>query len=286
MAFRNVCVFLFVSLLVASSVNAIADDRERWLALHHAYTAALEAGEYKQAETVAREQFQFAKEHPLPHEEDNVSRQAHSLNQIAGALIPQGDLATAKKLLTQSLEMNVALRGPTSKHLIPILLRLAEVNRQQGQIEEAAETLRQAMRVKEVALTWQKKDEAFVELAELLNAQCAMMIAQREIDDARKTAERAVSIKVPLPDSEQQQLAINLSQLGSLLRDQGESAQAVSCLEEARIRYGKVADADRAKFANCLEHLASLYREAGRDQDAEKVEAQLESVRAADSQRA
>ena len=230
---RDACVFLFVSLLVSSSVNAIANDRERWLALHHAYTAALEAGEYKQAETIAREQLQFVKEHPLPHADDNVSREAHSLNQIAVALVPQGDLKTAKKLFTQSLEMNIAMRGPTSKHLIPILLRLAEVNRQQGQNEEAAETLRQAMRVKEVALTWQKKDEAFVELAELLNAQCQIMIAQREIDDAHKTAERAVSIKVPLPDSEQQQLAINLSQLGWLLRDQGEPAQAVSCLEEA-----------------------------------------------------
>ena len=275
---RAACVFLFVSVLVADSANAIANDRERWLALHHAYTAALEAGEYKQAETVAREQLQFVKEHPLPHEEDNVSRQAHSLNQIAAALVPQGDLAAAKKLLTQSLEMNIALRGPTSKHLIPIMLRLAEVNWQQGQIEEAAETLRQAMEVKEVALTWQKKDEAFVELAELLNAQCQVMIAQRKIDDAHKTAERAVSIKVPLPDSEQNHLARNLSQLGALLRDQGESAQAVSCLEEARKRYGKVANADRTEFANCLEHLASLYREAGREQDAVKVEAQLESM--------
>ena len=275
---RDACVFLFVSLLVSSSVNAIANDRERWLALHHAYTAALEAGEYKQAETIAREQLQFVKQHPLPHAEDNVSREAHSLSQIAVALVPQGDLKTAKKLFTQSLEMNIAMRGATSKHLIPILLRLAEVNRQQGQNEEAAETLRQAMRVKEVALTWQKKDEAFVELAELLNAQCQIMIAQREIDDAHKTAERAVSIKVPLPDSEQQQLAINLSQLGSLLRDQGEPAQAVSCLEEARKRYGKVANADRTEFANCLEHLASLYREAGREQDAVKVEAQLESM--------
>ena len=275
---RAACVFLFVSLLVSNSMNAIANDRERWLALHHAYTAAFEAGEYKQAETIAREQLQFVKEHPLPHEEDNVSREAHSLNQIAAALVPQGNLATAEKLFTQSLEMNIAMRGPTSKHLIPILLRLAEVNREQGQIEEAAETLRQAMKVKEVALTWQKKDEAFVELAELLNAQCQIMIAQRKIDDAHKTAERAVSIKVPLPDSAQQQLAINLSQLGALLRDQGESAQAVSCLEEARKRYGKVANVDRTEFANCLEHLASLYREAGREQDAVKVDAQLESM--------
>ena len=274
---RAACVFLFV-LLVSNSMKATANDRERWLALHHAYTAALEAGEYKQAETIAREQLQFVMEHPLPHEEDNVSREAHSLNQIAVALVPQGDLATAEKLFTQSLEMNIAMRGATSKHLIPILLRLAEVNRQQGQIEEAAQTLRQAMEVKEVALTWQKKDEAFVELAELLNAQCQVMIAQRKIDDAHKTAERAVSIKVPLPDSEQNHLARNLSQLGALLRDQGESAQAVSCLEEARIRYGKLANADRTEFATCLEHLASLYREAGREQDAVKVEAQLESM--------
>ena len=79
------------------------------------------------------------KQHPLPHAEDNVSREAHSLNQIAVALVPQGDLKTAKKLFTQTLEMNIAMRGPTSKHLIPILLRLAEVNRQQGQNEEAAE---------------------------------------------------------------------------------------------------------------------------------------------------
>ncbi len=278
MASRNASLFLVVSLLVVNCANAIADDRERWLGLHHAYTAALEAGEYKQAETIAREQLQFAKDHPLPGEQGNVARQAHSLNQIAVALVPQGDLKTAKKLFTQSLEMNIAMRGPTSKHLIPILLRLAEVNRQQGQIEEAAETLRQAMRAKEVALTWQKKDEAFVELAKILNAQCQVMIAQRKIDVAHKTAERAVSIKVPLPDSEQQQLAINLSQLGSLLRDQGEPAQAVSCLEEARKRYGKVANADRTEFANCLEHLASLYREAGRDQDAVKVEAQLEEM--------
>ena len=278
MFYRAACVFLFLSLLASSSINAIANDRERWLALHHAYTAALEAGEYKQAETIAREQLQFVKEHPLPHAEDNVAREAHSLNQIAVALVPQGDLATAEKLFTQSLEMNIAMRGATSKHLIPILLRLAEVNRQQGQIDKAAQTLRQAMEVKEVALTWQKKDEAFVELAELLNAQCQVMIAQRKIDDAHKTAERAVSIKVPLPDSEQNHLARNLSQLGALLRDQGESAQAVSCLEEARKRYGKVANADRTEFANCLEHLASLYREAGREQDAVKVEAQLESM--------
>ena len=275
---RDACVFLFVSLLVAHGADAIANDRERWLAMHHAYTAALEAGEYKQAETIARKQLQFAKDHPLPGEQGNVSREAHSLNQIAVALVPQGDLATAEKLFTQSLEMNIAMRGPTSKHLIPILRRLAEVNRQQGQIEEAAETLRQAMKVKEVALTWQKKDEAFVELAEILNAQCQVMIAERKIDDAHKTAERAVSIKVTLPDSEQQQLAINLSQLGALFRDQGEPARAVSCLEEARIRYEKVANADRTEFATCLEHLASLYREAGREQDAVKVEAQLESM--------
>ena len=278
MIYRDACVFLFVSVLVAYSANVIADDRERWLALHHAYTAAMEAGEYKQAETIAREQLQFTKDHPLPGEHGNVSRQAHSLNQIAVALIPQGDLATAKQLLSQSLEMNIALRGPTSKHLIPILLRLAEVNRQQGQIDEAAETLRQAMRVKEVALTWQKNDEAFVELAKILNAQCAVMIEQQSIDDARRTSERAIAIKAPLPDREQQKLARNLSQLGALLRDQGESAQAVSCLEEARIRYGKLANADRTEFATCLEHLASLYREAGREQDAVKVEAQLESM--------
>ena len=82
---------------------------------------------------------------------------------------------------------------------------------------------------------------------------------------------------------EQQKLARNLSQLGALLRDQGESAQAVSCLEEARIRYGKLANADRTEFATCLEHLASLYREAGREQDAVKVEAQLESMQTAPS---
>ena len=283
MASRNVWLFLVVSLMVANCVNAFADDRERWLALHHAYTAALEAGKYKQAETIAREQLQFSKDHPLPGEQGNVAREAHSLNQIAVALVPQGDLATAEKLFTQSLEMNIVLRGPTSKHLIPILLRLAEVNRLQGQIDVAAETLQRAMRVKEIALTWQKNDEAFVELANILNAQCQVMIAQRKIDDAHKTAERAVSIKVPLPDSEQQQLARNLSQLGALLRDQGESAQAVSCLEEARIRYGKLANADRTEFATCLEHLASLYREAGREQDAVKVEAQLESMQTARS---
>ena len=275
---RAACVFLFVSLLVSGSANAIANDRERWLALHHAYTAALEAGEYKQAETIAREQLQFVKEHPLPHAEDNVAREAHSLNQIAAALVPQGNLKTAKKLFTQSLEMNIAMRGPTSKHLIPILLRLAEVNRQQGQIEEAAQTLRQAMEVKEVALTWQKKDEAFVELAELLNAQCAIMIEQKAIDDAHKTAERAVLIKVPLPDREQQQLARNLSQLGSLLGAQGKTAQAVSCLEEARKRYTQVSGADRVEVARCLAELAALYRSEGRERDADTVEGQRKAL--------
>ncbi len=275
---RAACVFLFVSLLVFGSMNAIANDRERWLALHHAYTAALEAGEYKQAETIARKQLQFVMEHPLPHKEDNVSREAHSLNQIAVALVPQGDLATAEKLFTQALEMNIAMRGATSKHLIPILLRLAEVNRQQGQIEEAAQTLRQAMEVKEVALTWQKKDEAFVELAELLNAQCQVMIAQRKIDDAHKTAERAVSIKVPLPDSEQNHLARNLSQLGSLLGAQGKTAQAVSCLEEARKRYAQVSGADRVEVAQCLAELAALYRSEGREQDADRVEGQRKAL--------
>ena len=275
---RDACVFLFVSVLVSSSANAIANDRERWLALHHAYTAALEAGEYKQAETIAREQLQFVKQHPLPHEKDNVAREAHSLNQIAVALVPQGDLKTAKKLFTQSLEMNIAMRGATSKHLIPILLRLAEVNRQQGQIEEAAQTLRQAMEVKEVALTWQKKDEAFVELAELLNAQCAIMIEQKAIDDARRTTERALAIKVPLPDREQQQLARNLSQLGSLLGAQGKTAQAVSCLEEARKRYTQVSSADRVEVARCLAELAALYRSEGRERDADTVEGQRKAL--------
>ncbi len=275
---RAAYVFLLVLLLVSISMNAIANDRERWLALHHAYTAALEAGEYKQAETIAREQLQFVKEHPLPHQEDNVSREAHSLNQIAVALVPQGDLATAEKLFTQSLEMNIAMRGPTSKHLIPILLRLAEVNRQQRQIDKAAETLRRAMKVKEVALTWQKKDEAFVELAELLNAQCQIMIAQRKIDDAHTTAERAVAIKVPLPDDEQNQLARNLSQLGSLLGAQGKTAQAVSCLEEARKRYAQVSSVDRVEVARCLEELAALYRSEGRERDADTVEGQREAL--------
>ena len=278
MFYRAACVFLFLSLLASSSINAIANDRERWLALHHAYTAALEAGKYKQAEKIAREQLQFVKEHPLPHEEDDVAREAHSLNQIAVALIPQGDLATAEKLFTQSLEMNIAMRGPTSKHLIPILRRLAEVNRQQGHIDKAAETLRQAIKVKEVALTWQKKDEAFVELAELLNAQCQVMIAQRKIDAAHKAAERAVSIKVPLPDSEQNQLARNLSQLGSLLGAQGKTAQAVSCLEEARKRYAQVSSVDRAEVARCLEELAALYRSEGRERDADTVEGQREAL--------
>ena len=275
---RAACVFLFVSVLVAYCADAIANDRERWLALHHAYTAALEASKYEQAETVAREQLQFVREHPLPHEKDNVAREAHSLNQIAVALVPQGDLKTAKKLFTQSLEMNIAMRGATSKHLIPILLRLAEVNRQQGQTEEAAQTLRQAMEVKEVALTWQKKDEAFVELAELLNAQCAIMIEQKAIDDARRTTERALAIKVPLPDREQQQLARNLSQLGSLLGAQGKTAQAVSCLEEARKRYAQVSGADRVEVARCLAELAALYRSEGRERDADTVEGQRKAL--------
>ncbi len=275
MPFRSIRLTVLIFFAFISAASAIDDP---WRQMYREYMMALEASNYARAESIARKQLRFAEENRLQHEEDNVGRIAHSLNCIANTLAHQGNYKEAKTYLTRSLSLNIDLRGPTSKHLIPILARLADLSRQVGEIDEAADYLRRAMEVKEVALTWQKKDEAFVELAELLNAQCAIMIAQREIDDARKTAERAVSIKVPLPDSEQQQLAINLSQLGSLLRDQGESAQAVSCLEEARIRYGKVANADRAKFANCLEHLASLYREAGREQDAVKVEAQLESM--------
>ena len=89
---------------------------------------------------------------------------------------------------------------------------------------------------------------------------------------------RAVAIKVPLPDDEQNQLARNLSQLGSLLGAQGKTAQAVSCLEEARNRYAQVSSVDRVEVARCLEELAALYRSEGRERDADTVEGQREAL--------
>jgi len=277
---RSIRLTVLMFFAFTSAASAVDDP---WRQINAEYRSALSANQYSRGDSIARKMLEFAQEHPLPHEEDNVARVAHSLNCIADSLAGQGKYDKARLYLTRSLNLNIELRGPTSKHLIPILARLADLSRQLGQIDEAADYLRRAMEVKEVALTWQKKDEAFVELASLLNDQCAVFIEQQKYALAQKVSQRTLDIQIVLPEVERQKTATNLVRLGSHFASRGDDAQAVPCFEQARDIYGQIAIADQTRLSSCLKNLAALYRQAGREQDAEKVEAQLERVQAADS---
>lgn len=272
---RSIRLTVLIFFAFTSAASAVDDP---WQQMYREYMTALKANNYALAESIARKQLRFAEEHRLQHEEDNVGRIAHSLNCIANTLAHQGNYKEAKTYLTRSLKLNVKLRGPTSKHLIPILARLANLSRQTGQTEEAAEYLQRAMEVKEVALTWQKKDEAFIELASLLNDQCAIYIQQQKYVSAQEVSRRALEIKIVLPDEQRQKIAANLIQLGSIFASNQDRAKAVPCFEQARDIYAQIATVDPSKLSSCLKNLAALYREAGREQDAVKVEAQLENM--------
>ena len=232
-----------------------------------------------------------------------TSERAICLELLANLSLDEADAAAAKDLFRQAILIEESLRKPDAKALAQRLRRLAQAQREAGELEDARATLTEALSLAEVSLGG---DDAAV--ADMLVEMAALHQAQKDYDAGAGCLERVLVIHRESRGEDGEEVARDYQRLGALwqeaccydkavlyyeralyVRDRqigtngveqalvkvslaeihaglGEYASALELMQQAVLRLDVLRDDDR--LARSLETLGALYSVCGRPQDA------------------
>ena len=239
----------------------------------------------------------------LPADQSKTASERAICLELLGNLSLDGaDAAAAKDLFRQAILIEESLRKPDEAALAQRLRRLAQAQREAGELEDARATLAKALGLAEVSLGG---DDAAV--ADMLVEMAVLHQAQKDYDAGSACLERALAIHRERCGEDCEEVARDYQRLGALwqeacrydkavlyyeralyVRDRqvgadgveqtlvkvslaeihaglGEYASALELMQQAVLRLDVLQD-DR--LARSLETLGALYSVCGRPQDA------------------
>jgi tetratricopeptide (TPR) repeat protein len=160
------------------------------------------------------------------------------LQQLAGVLSDQGNLAEARFLLECSFEIKKQVFGTEVHPEIAILLHaLAGVRRGQGDPVEARVLLERSLEIHKQALG----TESHLTVAASLHSLAALLRDQGNLTEARALLERSLEIQRQVLGTEFHfSVAVSLTNLAGVLGEQGALEAARSILEHSLVIYKQV----------------------------------------------
>ena len=183
---------------------------------------------------------------------------ATSLNNLAGLLQIQGDLAAARLLVERSLAISEKVHGPEHPATATDLSNLAHLLQVQGDLAGARPLCERALAIREKALG--TKHPA---TANSLNNLAVLLDEEGDPAGARPLFERALAIREEALGPDHPDTTISLANLAVFLHAQGELAQARALSERGLALREKVLGPDHFDTAISLNNLAAVLRDQG-----------------------
>jgi tetratricopeptide (TPR) repeat protein len=153
---------------------------------------------------------------------------AGSLNELAGLLQDQGDLAGARPLFERALAISEKVDGPEHPSTARSLGNLALLLQQQGDLAGARPLYERAL-----AICEKVRGREHPDTATSLNNLALLLHTQGDLAGARPLYERALAIDEKVLGPKHPQTATDLGNLAGLLQDQGDHAGARPLVERA-----------------------------------------------------
>lgn len=246
-------------------------------------------------------------------EQNGASNLASCLNNLAALYFKQDKFAEAEALMLKAVATEEKALGPTSKGLITGLTNLADLYKQQGKIDQAVAVNKRIIGI------WEKNAPDSVQLGMALDAFAGFYRNLKQYEESEEPEKRALAILEKKCGAESAQVAACLSNLGTTYKSQNKFDEAEAVLKralaineklhgannqetakacrnlakmyktaarypESESFYKKAiaideAAADKGEQIKDLESYADLLRKAGRDEDAEEIDAKVEALR-------
>jgi tetratricopeptide (TPR) repeat protein len=183
---------------------------------------------------------------------------AASLDNLAGLLQAQGDLAGARLLYERALAIRETVLGPEHLDTARSLYNQAGLLHIQGDLAGARRFSERALAIREKVLGPEHPDTA-----RSLNNFALLLHAQSDLTAARPLFERALAIYEKALGPENVATATSLRNLADLLRAQGDLIGARPLLERALAIYEKVLGPEHPATAGSLDMLAMVLKAQG-----------------------
>lgn len=183
---------------------------------------------------------------------------ASSLNNLAGLLQAQGDLAGARPLYERALAIYEKLLGPEHPHTATSLNNLALLLQAQGDLAGAQPLFERARATYEMVLG---PDHPLAATA--LNNLALLLQAQGDLSGAQPLFERALAIRENALSREHPDTATSLNNLARLLQDKNDLAGARPLFERALATREKLLGPEHPDTVMSLNNLALLLQAQG-----------------------
>ncbi len=183
---------------------------------------------------------------------------ATSLNNLAGLLQAQGDLAGARPLYERALAIREKALGPEHPDTATSLNNLAALLQDQGDLAGARPLYERALAIWERALGPEHPN-----IAQSLNNLAGLLQDQGDLAGARPLYERALAIVEKVLGPKHPNSASSLNNLAELLHAQGDLAGARPLFERALATREKSLGPEHPDTAMSLNNLASLLQAQG-----------------------
>jgi serine/threonine protein kinase/Tfp pilus assembly protein PilF len=190
---------------------------------------------------------------------------AKLLNTIAESYQHLGAWDRAEDSFRAEIQALEQAFGPGSLEAARVLRELADVERQRGRTADAERDLRQALAIHEKLPPG--RDE---ELSHTLNNLSIVLQIKGDLEHAEAYSRKAVEISRRYPDQIRETLTM-MSNLGSVLAEQGKSEDAEAVLREVLLRRREILGDRHPQVPTSMRRLATMLAAVGRYREAEQL---------------
>jgi tetratricopeptide (TPR) repeat protein len=222
--------------------------------LEAASKIAIDAGRYSSAAQLWRETLELVEASLGPEHPDTAT----CLDNLAGLLKEQGDLAGARPLYEHALAIREKVLGPEHFSTATSLNNLALLLTDQGELARARPLFEHAL-----AITTKELGPEHPDTATSLNNLALLVKHQGDLAGARPLYERALAIREKVLGPEHSSTATSLNNLAQLLMNQGDLAGARPLQERTLAICEKTLGPEHPNTANSLSNLAILLKHQG-----------------------
>jgi len=195
---------------------------------------------------------------------------AKSLNALGAVHVAGGELGESEQLLRRALSIREQLLGPDDPIVAQTLAQLSKIYRERSHFAKAEEVLGRSMKIGQKHLP-----PNHPQLAVLFNDMGELYRVQREFKGAERYFQRATVIWDSGDSRDHPHKATTLYNLGLLYRKHGQARKAGPLFEQSIDIFEKTLGPLHPKSTAAVAVYAEWLRDAGRDAEADKMQARL-----------
>ncbi|KAK5553028.1 hypothetical protein LTR46_009104 [Exophiala xenobiotica] len=260
----SVCQALFphVQMLMSYRINEKRYRRKRANVFERGAWYALENGQYRVAEVMARAS--LAEREVVLGKENQQT--LHSVSLVARGLLEQGKFEQAQEMCQRALTGTEMILGPEHPDTLQSMIKLAAALFMNGDEKQAEEILRRTLVVSEKVLGVDHPDtlRSMQRLGGLLSDQGKYVEAEELLRRALVRYEKVLGGDHP-------DTLMCVQNLGIILSDQGKNAEAEEILRRSLVGHEKVLGVDHPHTLISVRNLGVILSDQGKYEEAEET---------------